>query len=247
MRSTTSCSHIGAAAWVTASLWLLPMLAHASEPILPETVAALSPTPPAILTPARMLPSAPHRLVPPVTTPTPDDEAPPSHLRDAQVAAAADGATTLLVLQSGGIEMNGLMPISPLGIVGVTALKLGLASQLERLPEHQRDLGIQSTTAVWGGAAANNVLAWAAVSPPVAIGAGLITAWVLWKRTGDKLDSQRLARLAQQQARQEANMVANMAATMATTATETTRLAQEFGEVSEVPLPGASPGVGQDG
>jgi hypothetical protein len=115
----------------------------------------------------------------------------------AQVAAVADGASTLMVLGAGGMEMNPMVPTSPLGILGITVMKVGLARHLDGLPPKEREFGLKCSTSIWGGAAVNNLLALTAASPPLALAAGLMAGVAFWRRTGMELEAQAQARAAQ--------------------------------------------------
>jgi hypothetical protein len=96
-------------------------------------------------------------------------------------AAIADGLTTSLALSSGAIEYNSAIPTSPLGLVALTGLKIGLIKYSESFTEPEKRLTLKSTAAIWGGAAVNNIAVYLAAPPPVPIIAGLlmgITTWI---------------------------------------------------------------------
>lgn len=132
-------------------------------------------------------------LLGPVGVHAADSPEPSAAAQDAQVAAVADAASTWAVLSGGGFELNPLLPTSPAGLLGLTALKLGLARHLDGLPTEEREFGLKASTALWGGAAMNNLLAAASVAPPLGLVAGLTTGAVLWWRTAQRLQDERAA------------------------------------------------------
>ena len=91
-------------------------------------------------------------------------------------AAIADGVTTGVALSAGAVEMNPLANPSPLGLVALTAAKIGLVRYAADLPEGEKRLVMKTTTAAWGGAAVNNLLVLAAAPPPFPLLAGLAMA-----------------------------------------------------------------------
>ena len=101
--------------------------------------------------------------------------------KNAMHAAVADGISTGLALSGGAMEMNPLISTSPLGLIALTGAKIGLVKFADRLPEPQKRLVIKTSSSVWGGAAVNNLMVWAAAPTPVAIAAGVV-AGVLWWR-----------------------------------------------------------------
>lgn len=101
--------------------------------------------------------------------------------KNAVHAAVADGISTGLALSAGAVEMNPLISTSPLGLVALTGAKIGLVKFADRLPEPEKRLVIKSTSAVWGGAAVNNLMVLMSAPSPVALAAGVV-AGVLWWR-----------------------------------------------------------------
>ena len=107
-------------------------------------------------------------------------------------AAIADGVTTGIALASGAVEMNPLVVTSPVGLIALTAGKIGLVKYAEGLPESDKRLVKKSSTAFWSGAAANNIMVLLAAPPPFPLLAGVAIAvlgWrhmatVMWSRTG---------------------------------------------------------------
>lgn len=123
--------------------------------------------------------------------------------RDAQIGAVADGATTAAVLASGGIEMVPWMPVTPMGIVAVTAAKVGLVEAANSLPEAQRVPALKGMSGAFMGASVNNLAALALIPSPVAIAFGVIAGIAAWNHTGQRLEMQAKAREAVQMASNE--------------------------------------------
>ena len=98
----------------------------------------------------------------------------------AMAAAIADGLTTSIALSSGAVEYNSAIPTSPLGLVALTGLKIGLIKYSESFTEPEKRLTIKSTSAIWGGAAVNNIAVYLAAPPPVPIIAGLLMGIATW-------------------------------------------------------------------
>lgn len=109
------------------------------------------------------------------------DAAPEAGSTNPSVAAAiADGISTHAALAAGATEMNPIMPTSPLGLLAMTGMKIGLAKYAETLPEEDKRNTIKTTTAIWGGAAVNNLLVAAAGASPFALLAGLLFGISSW-------------------------------------------------------------------
>ena len=115
-------------------------------------------------------------------------------------AAIADGVTTGVALAAGAVEMNPLVNPSPLGLVALTAAKVGLVRYAADLPEGEKRLVMKTTTAAWGGAAVNNLLVLVAAPPPFPLLAGLAMAVISWRRMAHDYDAQ--DRVAAAQARE---------------------------------------------
>lgn len=106
---------------------------------------------------------------------------------DAAISAAvADGLTTGLAISSGAIEMNPLLSASPLGLVAITGVKIGLAKFADTLPEEDKRLTLKTTSALWGGAAINNLMVLVAAPPPLPIIAGILMGFATWAHMGNK-------------------------------------------------------------
>lgn len=114
----------------------------------------------------------------------------------ARYSAFADGASTMLGLANGLVEMNPIMPVSPIGILMVTAGKMGLASWADTLPEAQRVDTLRSMSATFGGAAVNNLLTLVAGATPLGLVGGLIAGVYFWNDTNDKLQAEAEAKRA---------------------------------------------------
>ncbi len=114
--------------------------------------------------------------------------------RDAQAGAIADGATTAAVLASGGVELVPWMPVTPVGIVAVTAAKVGLVEMANNLPEGKREPALKGMSGAFVGASVNNLAALALIPSPVALVFGLIAGIAAWNHTADRLEMQAKAR-----------------------------------------------------
>lgn len=111
-------------------------------------------------------------------------------------AAIADGVTTGVAIAAGAVEMNPLVNPSPLGLVMLTAAKVGLVKYAADLPENDKRLVMKTTTAAWGGAAVNNLLVLVAAPPPFPLLAGLAMAVIGWRHmTRDYDEQDRIAAL----------------------------------------------------
>ncbi|PWF39391.1 hypothetical protein C7C56_027045 [Massilia glaciei] len=119
---------------------------------------------------------------PAVIVAAPAQESPIGDVAHATAAAIADGVSTGIALAAGAVEMNPLVPTSPLGLMLITGLKIGVAKFAETLPESEKRLTLKTTSAVWGGAAVNNLLLCFEVPGPIAVLVGLAAAIVTWYR-----------------------------------------------------------------
>ena len=104
----------------------------------------------------------------------------------AMAAAVADGLTTNLALSAGAIESNSLISPSPIGLMMLTGMKIGLVKFSGTLSEPDKRLAIKSTSALWGGAAINNIAVYFAAPPPVSIIAVLLMGVATWLNIGSK-------------------------------------------------------------
>lgn len=105
-------------------------------------------------------------------------------------AAIADGVTTNLALSAGAVEANPLIFTSPLGLVALTGMKIGLVKYAATLPEPEKRLTLKSTSALWGGAAANNLMVLFAAPPPFPIIAGLVMGIATWMNMGRRYEKE---------------------------------------------------------
>lgn len=108
----------------------------------------------------------------------------------AMAAAVADGLTTNLALSGGAIESNSLISSSPIGLIMLTGMKIGLVKFSENLSEPDKRLAIKSTSALWGGAAINNIAVYFAAPPPVSIIAGLLMGVATWMNIVNKYEKE---------------------------------------------------------
>lgn len=99
---------------------------------------------------------------------------------NAIAAAVADGVTTGLALSAGGVEANALISTTPLGLVALTAMKIGLVKYADTFPEQEKRTTLKTASTVWGGAAINNLMILVAAPPPFPIVAGMIAGFATW-------------------------------------------------------------------
>lgn len=118
--------------------------------------------------------------------------------RKAAIAAVADGVSTLGALGSGAVERNAMLPTSPVGIVAITIAKVGLTEWANQQPEPRRSESMKSMTAVFGGAAVNNLFVLAGAANPVSMVAGLTGGIFFWNNMEQSLKQQALAKASQQ-------------------------------------------------
>lgn len=110
----------------------------------------------------------------------------------AMASAVADGVTTGIALSVGAIETNPLIATSPIGLVALTGAKLGLVKYADTMPQDDKRLTLKSTSAIWGGAAVNNVMVLLAAPPPFPIIAGLIMGIATWTHMGSEYEKEDL-------------------------------------------------------
>ena len=101
-------------------------------------------------------------------------------------AALADGLTTNLALSAGAVETNSLISSSPIGLVILTGMKIGLVKLSGTLSEPEKRSALKSSSALWGGAAINNVAVYFAMPPPVPVIAGILMGFATWFNMDDK-------------------------------------------------------------
>lgn len=110
----------------------------------------------------------------------------------AMVSAVADGVTTGIALSAGAIETNPLIATSPIGLVALTGAKLGLVKYADTMSQDDKRLTLKSASALWGGAAVNNVMVLLAAPPPFPIFAGLIMGIATWTHMGNEYEKEDL-------------------------------------------------------
>lgn len=118
----------------------------------------------------------------------------------AAASAFADGMSTLGVLAAGGVELNPIMPTSPVGILMMTAAKMGMTQWANSLPEEERKSTLRSMNATFGGAAVNNLLVLATAANPIALVGGLVAGIYFWNDTDQRLTAEAEARTKRYQA-----------------------------------------------
>lgn len=142
----------------------------------------------ASLTPLRTSEPAPTLPLPP-TAPPEQDTTNPALVDEAQsvnpensvyATALADGVTTGLALSAGAVEMNPLIVTSPMGLLAVTGIKIGLVKYANTLPQQDKRAVLKTSSALWGGAAANNLMVLMAVPSPAAVVAGVVVGMLIW-------------------------------------------------------------------
>lgn len=116
---------------------------------------------------------------------------------NAITAAVADGVTTGVGLSIGSaVEMNPLISTSPLGLVAMTGMKIGLVKYADTLPEEDKRTVMKASSAVWGGAAVNNLLVLFAAPGPWSIIAGFLAGIATWMHMDEQyLEQDRVAAL----------------------------------------------------
>lgn len=139
------------------------------------------------------------------TSPTPQDAA--------VAAAVADGVTTGIAISAGAIEMNPLVTTTPVGLVALTGMKIGLVQYADTLPQEEKRAVMKTTSSVWGGAAVNNLLVLMAAPPPFPVIAGLIMGLATWQHMDGQYQKEDEL-IAERKAREEAEL-AQVGATVA--------------------------------
>lgn len=103
----------------------------------------------------------------------------------ARAAAVADSLSTQLALSAGAVEANPLVTPTPMGLIALVAIKLGLIEYADTLEPAERHKVLRSSTAAWTGASVNNLVIAATANPVLAIGAGIATGYYMWSQAGD--------------------------------------------------------------
>lgn len=163
--------------------------AHGTESISVQPEATIAPAPASsphtgieqTIKSEVLISSLPHApLLEHAATVYEEDETQPNGKTHAMAAAVADGVTTGMALSAGALETNPLIATSPVGLVAVTGLKIGLVNLADSLPQQEKRLTLKSTSAVWGGAAVNNILVFLAAPAPFPILAGFVAGIMTW-------------------------------------------------------------------
>jgi hypothetical protein len=157
-------AHSSFDAWLKMGLALMtsfPLMCYAAEGCNPGVVVA-----------GEKPPAAEQKVTPPT---------PPNGASIAMKAAVADGVTTGFALASGAVEMNPLVSPTPLGLVALTGVKIAVVKYADHMPEDQKRTVMKTSSAVWGGAAVNNLMVLVAAPPPFPIIAGLAMAYIGWR------------------------------------------------------------------
>lgn len=116
----------------------------------------------------------------------PLDQAHQKAVENARAAAVADGISTALALSAGAMEMNPLISTSPLGLIALTGAKIGLVNFAKTLPENDKRTVLKTTSAIWGGAAVNNLLVLMSAPAPLAVVAGVVAGVLAWRHTSKR-------------------------------------------------------------
>lgn len=93
----------------------------------------------------------------------------------AKNAAISDGITTLIGISQGATEANPLVNTSPIGILGLTALKFALINNIKEsdISETEKSKKLNDLYGLWGGLSVNNLLITLGAPSGVAIPLGL--------------------------------------------------------------------------
>ncbi|MES2424632.1 MAG: hypothetical protein V4562_09395 [Pseudomonadota bacterium] len=162
-----------------------------------EPAATPAPVAEAVVQAAPLVEKLPEAAPAPVTTTA---TAPIAVSDQAAASAFADGMSTLGVLAAGGVELNPIMPTSPVGILMMTAAKMGMTQWANSLPEEERKSTLRSMNATFGGAAVNNLLVLATAANPIALVGGLVAGIYFWNDTDQRLTAEAEARTKRYQA-----------------------------------------------
>jgi hypothetical protein len=133
-------------------------------------------------------PSAPPSVEVVANRDKPRDDLEHKAVKDARTAAVADGVTTALALSSGAMEMNPLVSTSPLGLIALTGAKIGLVNFAKTLPEQDKRMVLKTSTALWSGAAVNNLMVLMAAPTPLAVVAGVLVGVLSWRHSSNRYE-----------------------------------------------------------
>lgn len=101
-------------------------------------------------------------------------------------SAIADGVTTHLAIAAGAVEANPILPTSPLSLVLMAGVKVGMVKYANTLAEPEKRFTLKSLSSLWGGAAANNLMVLLALPSPVSVIAGILTGVFTWVNMGSR-------------------------------------------------------------
>ena len=105
-------------------------------------------------------------------------------------AAVADGLTTNLGLSVGAVETNPAISTSPIGLIALTGIKIGLVKYSDNLPVPEKRFVLKSASSIWSGAAINNIGVYLAAPPPMPVIMGLIMGVVAWMNMETKYQTE---------------------------------------------------------
>lgn len=117
-----------------------------------------------------------------------------SALNTARLAAVSDALSTHLAIAAGAVESNGLVTATPAGLLALTAIKLGVLQFANYMPKEVREPALKASTALWGGAAVNNILVAASVGGAAPIVVGIAAGYWLWKHEAKLLEREEAKR-----------------------------------------------------
>jgi hypothetical protein len=134
-----------------------------------------------------------------------------------RIAAAADGATTLLAIGNGFVEGNGLMPGEPVGIVLATGLKIAAPSLTRNMQPAEKKLTLQAMTGGWTFAPAWNLCLLTGVGYPVCLAIAATSGTYAFHKEGKRFDREFARKQAEEQAKEVASKEApvNLAVSLA--------------------------------
>lgn len=112
------------------------------------------------------------------------------------VAAAGDSISTHIAISSGyGQEANGLVNTSSGGLIGLFVLKSAIVYVADKhLTGNDRKVALKTTSALWGGATANNIAIATGATNPVALAVGIAAGVGFWYYEDRILDKEAAVR-----------------------------------------------------
>lgn len=116
----------------------------------------------------------------------------------AQTMAIGDSLSTGLGLAAGAVEANPLVSTTPLGLVALAGMKLLMLDAIDQYPEEQRVPLQRKMSSFWGGLTANNLLLAAGATGGLAIPAGMLAGYMIYKSEKfEQAEAQALGKAAQ--------------------------------------------------